>query len=168
MMRLVTTTDITPDYGANMPTPRVLVTQVSRRRLSRLSAFLRTLPKSAFAIGSWVNAVSDTEEAYHMTPKKALECGTTACAFGWAAALPENRRAGLRIVGDRRFMEIEFKGKHSIEAAQLFFQLESEELAETFFMPNSYPNGNRTTAISVANRIDRYLVDPVKYTQAST
>lgn len=60
-------------------------------RLLRLAAFLRELPAKRFDynffVGDGWKGAQD------------LSCGTTACAIGWAATMPEFRRRGLRLIG---------------------------------------------------------------------
>ncbi len=60
---------------------------MNRERLLRLADFLDTLPPSKFNYGTW----ADT-----LTPEGT--CGTTACALGWAAQMPEFRELGLCLV----------------------------------------------------------------------
>ncbi len=58
-------------------------------RLLRLADFLDVLPAKRFDFGSWVGTSwGDTQD---------LSCGTTACALGWAATMPEFRALGLRL-----------------------------------------------------------------------
>lgn len=59
----------------------------SNRRLLKLADFLEKLPRKRFDYGVFVGP--DWEGAQD------LSCGTTACALGWAAAMPEFRRLGL-------------------------------------------------------------------------
>ncbi len=60
-------------------------------RMLYLAKFLRGLPPERFDYSSWVG---DT-----WLKKQDLSCGTTACALGWAATIPEFRKStGLRLV----------------------------------------------------------------------
>lgn len=58
-------------------------------RLLKLAAFLEKLPPERFSLATWVGRF--------WAGKQDLSCGTTACAMGWAATMPEFRRLGLRL-----------------------------------------------------------------------
>lgn len=62
---------------------------VGNRRLVKLAAFLEKLPRNRFDYSRFIGA--DWEGGQN------LECGTTACALGWAATMPEFRRLGVRL-----------------------------------------------------------------------
>jgi hypothetical protein len=64
--------------------------KVYKERLLELAKFLRKLPKKRFDYTTWVGE--------NWEGKKDLSCGTTACALGWATAIPSLRKAGLRMV----------------------------------------------------------------------
>lgn len=61
--------------------------ETSKRRLMLLVDKLRNLPRERFNYSLW--AGDDWKGA------KDLSCGTTACALGWATAVPELADAGL-------------------------------------------------------------------------
>lgn len=63
--------------------------RTAKRRLLKLAKFLERLPKKRFDFGQWVGD--------DWKGKKDLSCGTTACALGWATAIPSFRKAGLRL-----------------------------------------------------------------------
>jgi hypothetical protein len=65
---------------------------IGNNRLIRLAKFLDTLPPERFDYGRFVG---DGWEG-----KQDLSCGTTACALGWAATMPEFRALGLRLVAN--------------------------------------------------------------------
>lgn len=60
-------------------------------RLLRLAAHLESLPNEGkqFNFRHWVGRSWMGDQT--------LSCGTTACAFGWAAAMPEFQALGLRL-----------------------------------------------------------------------
>jgi hypothetical protein len=60
------------------------------RRLLKLAAHLEELPRERFDYGVYVG------KDWKGAPD--LSCGTTACAIGWACAMPEFRKMGLRIL----------------------------------------------------------------------
>lgn len=59
-------------------------------RLLRLAEFLEQLEPKRFDYKSWVGS--------DWGGKSDLSCGTTACALGWAAAMPEFQALGVRLV----------------------------------------------------------------------
>lgn len=63
--------------------------QIHRDRLLKLADFLDALPAARFDYESWVGSMWEG--------KLDLSCGTTACAFGWATAVPEFKTLGLSI-----------------------------------------------------------------------
>lgn len=60
---------------------------VGNRRLLKLAAFLRKLPRKRFDYCTWTGD--------NWKGAQDLSCGTTACALGWAATMPTFRRLGL-------------------------------------------------------------------------
>lgn len=81
-------------------------------------------------------------------------CGTTACAFGEAAFIPEFRGLGLR----RRKGEIFYKGKNGEYAAAKFFGI-SESDADRLFLPSSYPPDKRGP-LDVVRHIEELITRP--------
>lgn len=61
--------------------------QVHRERLLKLATFLDELPPSRFDLSTWFGEGSDG--------RPDLTCNSTACALGWATAIPEFRELGL-------------------------------------------------------------------------
>jgi hypothetical protein len=82
------------------------LSKIAKTRLNTLIRFMASLPKSAeknFNMGSWyIHRPRRGHKHVHALGKdgtillKTLRgCGTTACAAGWAAAIPEFRKAGF-------------------------------------------------------------------------
>lgn len=79
-----------------------------KARLTTLIKFMEKLPKEAsdhFSMKWWVlhQGSSEIHKDEHslkkgLTKDKLMSCGTAACAAGWAASIPEFRRAGFRMV----------------------------------------------------------------------
>lgn len=65
---------------------------IGDRRLLKLATFLEKLPSKDFNYSHWIGSNRRSNEPMHPG------CGTTACALGWAASMPEFRRLGLRII----------------------------------------------------------------------
>lgn len=117
---------------------------VGNRRLLALAAFLRTLPQKRFDYGLWVG--SDWRGAQD------LSCGTTACAFGWAATMPQFRRLGLRI--DRDGMPC-IARLSVMESAERLFGLDGVE-SDYLFYPNNIGE-EQATPKYVARKIERFV-----------
>lgn len=64
---------------------------VQKRRLLKLADFLDALPPKRFDFSRWVGDDWQGDEQ--------LSCGTTACALGWAATIPEFRKLGVSLDG---------------------------------------------------------------------
>ena len=129
---------------------------VSNRRLLKLAAFLRTLPRDRFDYKRWVGA--------DWKGKQDLSCGTTACALGWAATIPAFRRLGLRlrkIPGwDYSNGEVVFgKGKdipRDLDAARALFGLNYDE-AYLLFAPAEDGSEANATPKYVARKIEKLV-----------
>jgi hypothetical protein len=83
------------------------LSKLAARRLTKLAGFMDALPPEAekhFFMGAWVRHEGDNhhgfERGHILTQRDILTCGTTACAAGWATAVPEFKEAGLRLVFD--------------------------------------------------------------------
>jgi len=69
------------------------VEQVHAKRLLKLADFLEKLPRKRFDYGNWIGD--------DWKGKADLSCGTTACALGWACAMPAFRRLGAGFCNDQ-------------------------------------------------------------------
>lgn len=72
-----------------MTTEKKLDIATGNARLLRLADFLDALPPERFNYNTWVGP--------NWKGAQDLSCGTTACALGWAATMPEFRELGLRL-----------------------------------------------------------------------
>lgn len=109
-------------------------TAVGNKRLLKLAAFLRTVPRKRFDYASWVG--EDWQGAQD------LSCGTTGCALGWAATMSQFRRLGLRLKGNSYFGgEVVLGRSGGVNAAKRLFGLTYEE-AEYLFVPNDGYNSD--------------------------
>lgn len=63
--------------------------KITHERLLHLADFLEKLPPGRFNYHHWVG---DDWKGH-----QDLSCGTTACALGWAATMPEFRKLGLQL-----------------------------------------------------------------------
>jgi len=133
---------------------------VYRNRLLRLAKFLRTLPDCRFDFKEWVGRDWDG--------KPDLSCGTTACALGWAAAMPEFRALGfgIEVYGDRGWVNFVHDGNRvgPDGFAGLLFDLSSKEHRFLFYSGNvnskeEWSPGDDATASEVAEHILRFVKD---------
>lgn len=112
-------------------------TDVGAERLRILADFLPSVQIETFDLRNW-------------------GCGTTACACGHAASIPELRAAGLHMVpyADTTFMQIHFGGYEDWRAICRFFCLGHTQ-ARKLFSVGRYESG--ATPAMVATRIREYL-----------
>jgi hypothetical protein len=132
---------------------------VSNKRLLKLADFLEKLKPARFDYGEWVGKT--------WQGGLDLSCGTTACALGWAAAMPEFRRLGLRLIaydpehpeGGGTVRDIE-TGAEDQDAAVRVFGLDSLGACE-LFLPGpggDFPKADATPK-QVAKHIRRFVKD---------
>lgn len=136
---------------------------IHAKRLLKLADFLKALPPQKFDYCSWVG--SDWKG------KQDLSCGTTGCALGWACAMPDFRRLGLKFrkIGNKRTGYTGFPmvpGKtqdgegHAGHASRVVFGL-SHDQHNLLFMPKPYnpptgPTGDATPK-QVAAHIRKFV-----------
>ena len=113
-------------------------------RLEKLHAFLGTVKPKKFFFGSWA---TDQNDRYREPDLNV--CGTTACALGWAASMPEFRKRGLKMHWDENWEEAYpmLKDKDGDvltgeDAGAEFFGLSYDE-AEELFIPDEEAGRNR-------------------------
>ncbi len=89
-------------------------------------------------------------------------CNTVACALGWAASIPEFRRAGL-VIKDKTPTILDAKGHVQAEgfrAGSIFFDL-AYDLAQEIFSEDGYPefvdSGETITPKVVSKRIHQEI-----------
>ena len=82
----------------------MILSKLAQRRLSTLINFMDSLPPSAadhFHMRFWFRHYGGDHEPTNnkgfITKQTLRDCGTAACAAGWAATIPSFRRAGLRV-----------------------------------------------------------------------
>ena len=104
----------------------------SIRRLMVLAEFLRTVPRKRFNLESWV----DDEYPPVLDPENP-ECGSTACAVGWATTIPEFQALGLYLSVVNGVLFPVFGGWERLHAVVCFFGLTIAE-GEHLFFDSSY------------------------------
>lgn len=116
-----------------------------RERLAFLANKLREpLPKNlTFNIRVWMTSI---------------ECGTAACAIGYATLVPELAADGLIL--EKGSLIPFYKGNWEYDACAVFFGIKVH-LAKHFFHPDNYPKpAAAVTAQDVAERIERWMAKP--------
>ena len=101
------------------------ISKLAQRRMTKLIDFMDALPRSAvghFNMKAWIkhNGNHDHKFGKFIKPRDVLTCGTTACALGWATAVPAFKNAGLRVLADRGFDS----NQQNLSEAQRFFDLD--------------------------------------------
>ena len=117
-------------------------------RLTKLAELLDTVPPDRFNMDYWGLTPRGGPEELNI-----VECGTSACALGWACSIPEFRAAGLRLRKHSTSIRYdhfspEFKArseaypameviKEAFLAGAAFFDITLEE-SEWLFLPRRY------------------------------
>jgi hypothetical protein len=101
-------------------------------RLLKLAEFLEKLPRKRFNYSTWFGR--------DWKGKPDLSCGTTACALGWAATMPNFKRLGLEPWFDytSRFHEFSLHGHRAnyIKIGDEIFGLTEDEAGYLFAYDN--------------------------------
>lgn len=159
---------------------------ITKKRLLALATFLAKVPDHKFDLESWGSTDNLDDESLQalnlddgvsFADCAANVCGTTACALGWAASMPKNRKAGLDLIAvtDGMFGPVDVywkiryrkrvrrSGKRdkyitygNFEAGVKFFHLGGYQEACYFFDPDWYPE-DASRAKDVAERIRDYV-----------
>lgn len=130
---------------------------MNRERLTILATFLATIPPERFDLGTWAG-----NDKIHWGGEKDLSCGTTACAMGWAATIPEFQALGLHLeipahgFAQNGFAQIRFGNEIAFAAAAEFMDLTPRE-TDYLFDPDYYDDG--ATPAEVIARINQFLLD---------
>lgn len=109
------------------------LSKIAKRRLTTLIRFMSSLPRSAnrhFDMESWFSHSGDHEIKGAITQRIMRDCGTTACALGWACTIPSFRKAGLHLeVGFRAPM---YGGVIGLSSATRFFEITGLQSLDLF------------------------------------
>jgi hypothetical protein len=136
-------------------------------RLRLLIEKLESLPRKAFDFSMWASGKLQSEP----------QCGTTACAGGWATTIPVFRRAGLFLVNTSPHSDIQYanydvlyspEGKPDRERPFMYHE-GHEAMAEVLgltedeacvFIPHGWDYGHVTRS-SIVRRLKRLLRDKI-------
>jgi hypothetical protein len=124
--------------------------KVGNQRLLKLAAFLEKLPPKRFDYGSFVG------DSWQGKPD--LSCGTTACAMGWAVAMPEFKRLGFVLGQSWGFPIVKNRQGHFIgfyDAGTTMFGLSNDDY-DALFIPNSAA-AEKYSAKTVAKKIRAFV-----------
>ncbi len=110
---------------------------MNKDRLNKLADFLITVPPERFDMSHWLS-INDFDQS-------TLECGTAACAGGWACSIPEFRKAGLKLIKSNLVCVQaygcewipEYEGYFADDAMRKFFDLDKMQ-TDSIFMPGGY------------------------------
>lgn len=125
---------------------------VGNRRLLKLAAFLEKLPPERFDYRYLVGA--------GWKGKPDLSCGTTACALGWAAAMPEFRRLGLALRPAPMGVVVRMRAHpkwHSWQAAEHVFAIDYRGFEQLFLPGTDGALQGDATAKQVARHIRKFV-----------
>lgn len=123
---------------------------MNKERLLTLVKFLKNLHlpiNCNFDMNSWgKRKIQELDLSVDEVPE---ECGTRACAIGWACSIPEFKTAGFQLdLGNAPF----FEGKRSYTAISHFFEIK-EDTAVNLFASTVYDPTEKNNPIFVVNRI---------------
>lgn len=123
------------------------------RRLDVLADFLLTVPKEHFNLWDW---------ARNYGPDWTMTCGSTACAVGWAASIPEFQNLGFRLQPSRCFSNAAvpaFGRRDNWDAVDSFFGLHGGEFGEAgrLFRKAYYTDGDSRDPLAVSRRIKAFV-----------
>lgn len=118
-------------------------------RLLALADFLLELPRRKFNFCYWVDV--DTWRG-----SKKLNCGTTACALGWATTMPRFRRLGLYMARTGTPALRRDPGLTALEVAQVIFGISFTEAAY-ICTPSTDGQNFDATPKSVAKHIRKFV-----------
>lgn len=129
------------------------LSKLAVRRLTKLADYIMTVPREHFDMGAWVQKYdADVGLIPFHSDVVTATCGTSACAIGWATAIPAFKKAGLRayvipekrdlvIICDRKPKNAELKAYRSNEnsaaAAARFFNISFEDAEYLFWSKDS-------------------------------
>ncbi len=123
-----------------------VLSKLAQRRILKLASFMEALPEDAdkhFDMIDWLSHSDEGHSHFKDGQKVSIQdlfsCGTAACAFGWAAVVPEFNKAGLKL---KAFVHLDYLAKQfvikgeeiedSYAAAKLWFDLDLDWVKDLF------------------------------------
>lgn len=129
---------------------------MNKKRLLKLADFLDTLKPKNFDVSEWARQGTVWIRGDEVKP----DCGTVACAAGWACFIPEFQRLGLMLAPNREGVFVVcFDHYWGDDAIEIFFGLgEDSSLTSRIFYQDGYDD-SRVTPKMVAKRIRQVVAN---------
>lgn len=112
---------------------------MNRERLKILADHLPSVPRKHFLMASWAVTPGRKKKVLKDGYIAEVECGTAACAAGWACSIPKLRKAGLRLTdkGVFRDIVIQYGSLKNYKALAEFFDISLHQ-SHHLFSPTQY------------------------------
>lgn len=111
------------------------LSKTAKQRLLTLVRYMEALPKKAnghFNMDAhWAEHRGPHALSGTVTKRTLMDCGTSACAMGWAGAIPSFRKAGLRL----EWVDVgwnQFRAHFDADKAREFFDLTEHRFWKLF------------------------------------
>lgn len=136
-------------------------------RLNKLIELLETIPDADFDLRNWIGKYNGVQMIDYVKPDLSFEgdCGTVACAIGWACLDPWFNSQGLKLDDSPTLRTSEpiyycpvdeFK-YHSFSAVGMFFDI-ARDKAEELFLHSKYPETDRVKPSQVIEKIKEFMI----------
>lgn len=137
-------------------------------RLRALYAMIAGIPKERIELETWRSRVvkpNDPDWSKEVTNKDLLaqDCGTLACAVGWACAHPEFQKQGLRWDGGPVYRRRGGLRRFHWDAVESFFGIHCG-LARFLFSVENIPYGDAKSSVAIYNEYPLVKSDDAKRT----
>ena len=133
-------------------------------RLAKLARFLKTVESKHFDLSSWCNikCCDGKDVPENDVTIKIIEanCGSTACALGWAAIMPEFRKKGLKLSISNK-VSLGISNKVSLDTTRGHF--DNFDAGVEFFGLNDTCDNYISTCCDSGHSEDEYLFDSSTY-----
>lgn len=136
-------------------------------RLNKLIELLETIPDADFDLRNWVGKYEGAQLVDNPKPDLILDgnCGTVACAVGWACLDPWFNSQGLKLdlppncVGSEPtyYCPNEDWEYFGFSAVAAFFDIHAF-IAEELFLPIHYPETDRVKPSQVIEKIKEFMI----------
>jgi len=101
------------------------VTTDGAERLRTLYAVMAGVPSTKVDMNNWRKTFSEDATLLH-------DCGTAACAVGWACAYPEFQSQGLKWTGSAPLLKADGVARYNWEAVTEFFGVDQDTAIHLF------------------------------------
>jgi hypothetical protein len=135
--------------------------KIQAKRILKLADFLKTVPPEKFDMTRFAGSMESNTWGSYVTRrllagKKIGDCGTTACAAGWATTMPVFRKLGLVLRNREGRTEVGLKGK-STGVENSLISIFGKEATRMFILADGATAGSTTPkqASAILRRIVR-------------